>query len=112
MRDNILKDVYAQDKIELSSMDVQLGAIEDLVKRRMEIIQKYNYTDELNKLKLAIDTRMSFFTRLNNDIAPILKQLKDLGITDKADELKKVMDLNSESIKFGEINYKYASSIK
>jgi len=109
MRDDILKDVY---KVELSSMDVQLGAIEDLVKRRMEIIQKYNYTDELNKIKLAIDTRMSFFTRLNNDIAPILKQLTDLGVTDKAAELKKIMDLNSEHIKIDNSNLKNAQAIK
>ena len=30
MRDNILKDVYAQDKVELSAMDVELALFDDI----------------------------------------------------------------------------------
>ena len=30
MRDNILKDVYAQDKVELNSIEVKLGLVDDI----------------------------------------------------------------------------------
>ena len=95
-----------------NTIDVRLGAIDDLIKRRSEIVQKNNYSDEVSRLKLAIDSRRASFTRLNNDIAPVLKQLRDLGVTDKASELKKIMDLNSESIKLDESNLKNVQAIK
>lgn len=37
MRDNILKDVYAQDKVELSSIDVELAVGEDLRKSENDL---------------------------------------------------------------------------
>ena len=37
MRDNILKDVYAQDKVELSAMDVELSVGEDLRKSENDL---------------------------------------------------------------------------
>ena len=37
MRDNILKDVYANDKIELSSIDVKLGIIDELKASQVEV---------------------------------------------------------------------------
>ena len=32
MRDNILKDIYLNNKVELSAMDVQLGVMQDVQK--------------------------------------------------------------------------------
>jgi Trm5-related predicted tRNA methylase len=98
--------------ISLRSHNLELATFADLINRRAEIIQKYNYTDELNKLKMAIDTRTSNFIRLNSELEVMLKKLIDLGINDRSDELKKIIALNKESITSGSNYLKNLSIIK
>ena len=102
MRDNILKDVYAQDKVELSAIDVELSLIDDLNKlvarmkaidgALMKSVQKT--ITALNTFgKIQSDLSDGYLTAIadrddaNGDIKEALflidkisKQSKDLGI--------------------------------
>ena len=88
MRDNILKDVYAQDKVELSAMDVELASLKEL---DALIIQGNKEFDDgalnLTKVKQMIsDIKTNYkqasinYTNALKSSDDIIAQLKSLGI--------------------------------
>lgn len=100
MRDNILKDVYANDKVELSSIDVNLGAVDE-INTASQLIQK-QYDSVFQKAMLA-SSNINEGVKLGNKAfsdaqkfyqqgVKIEQQAKDLGIPIPAD-FKKSMDI-------------------
>ena len=97
MRDNILKDVYAQDKVELSAMDVELGMIQDY-ENKIELFRKENkqVVELINKVSSfksqfkALDKKLiSDFDKLKAEGDNIWKKSKELGLdNDPAFKLK------------------------
>jgi len=85
MRDDILKDIY---KVELSSMDVELGVKENLIGATKGVNEFSNNIDisikQLNEVKnsLNVDVRdlSSELNVLKKTISYIETQTKDLGI--------------------------------
>ena len=81
MRDNILKDVYAQDKIELSSMDVQLGLVDeskkylDLYKTTASYID--GVANRLEKTKKELDLKLKDFESFKTDGFSAINKYKD-----------------------------------
>ena len=45
MRDNILKDVYANDKVELSSIEVKLGSVDEINTASQLVQKQYDFLD-------------------------------------------------------------------
>jgi len=88
MRDDILKDIYLKDKVELSSMDVELGVKENLIGATKGVNEFSNNIDisikQLNEVKnsLNVDVRdlSSELNVLKKTISYIETQTKDLGI--------------------------------
>ena len=81
MRDNILKDVYAQDKVELSAMDVQLGLVDeskkylDLYKTTASYID--GVANRLEKTKKELDLKLKDFESFKTDGFSAINKYKD-----------------------------------
>ena len=100
MRDNILKDVYAQDKVELNSIEVKLGSVDE-INTASQLVQK-QYDLVFQKAMLALSNinegvklgNKAFFDaqKFYQQGVKIEQQAKDLGIPIPAD-FKKSMDI-------------------
>lgn len=100
MRDNILKDVYANDKVELSSIEVKLGSVDE-INTASQLVQK-QYDLVFQKAMLALSNinegvklgNKAFFDaqKFYQQGVKIEQQAKDLGIPIPAD-FKKSMDI-------------------
>ena len=73
MRDNILKDVYAQDKVELSAMDVELGTYDDVKKYLIEDNRgAMKAIDLANSAKKPAEDSLRLNKELLNKMEPFL----------------------------------------
>ena len=96
MRDNILKDIYLNNKVELSAMDVKLGVIQDAIKI-VDIAEKgfkegfleisFARTKAIPMIKTAIANAEKFL----NQFEETKKIAKELGVDLPADYLKQEM---------------------
>ena len=82
MRDNILKDVYANDKVELSSIDVKLAGVNDVEKMSLAVenllIQYTKTIDELKQkggmLLLEYNKVLNTAKSLGIDAEPLMRE--------------------------------------
>jgi hypothetical protein len=112
-----LKEIYKKintisPKVELAQVEIELSIIDDFQKERGDLIAKNNITNEIAKLIAISDYNRASFNRLLDKQKIALKQLTDLGLTEVANELKRYMALNSESIKNSERVISILQSIK
>ena len=88
MRDNILKDIYLNNKVELSAMDVELSDYVDVMGAYQQIEKNYNVILRETSiarltLKKAVDLIQQQQVLVNNfseNIVNFDKKAKDLGI--------------------------------
>ena len=88
MRDNILKDIYLNNKVELSSMDVELSDYVDVMGAYQQVEKNYNVILRETSiarltLKKAVDLIQQQQVLVNNfseNIVNFDKKAKDLGI--------------------------------
>lgn len=91
MRDNILKDIYLNNKVELSAIDVELGALQDLEKRveqfaleNKQVVDLIKSLDSVKNKFKQLDKKISGdFKLLRDDSEKLFKQASDLGIETK-----------------------------
>ena len=108
--DKIYKQLFST--VELKSEVISLSIIDDFQKERGDLIAKNNITNDIAKLIAISDYNQTAFSRLLDKQKIALKQLTDLGLTDVANELKKYMSLNEESIKKSEKTISVLQSLK
>jgi uncharacterized protein YaaW (UPF0174 family) len=111
---NTLQNVYNKlsDKTELAKHEVNLNIIDDFQKERGELLRKNDVDNQVAKLSAITDSKIASFTRLLERQTIVLKQITDLGLTDVANELKKYMALNVETIKISQRTLSILQSIK
>ena len=88
MRDNILKDIYLNNKVELSSMDVELALIDDLNKETENIIklasvfykQRNLIISEVKTAKTQAETYLSESKKIVDLLSNIKKKYNELGL--------------------------------
>jgi hypothetical protein len=88
MRDNILKDVYAQEKVELSSIEVKLSDYVEITGAYQQLEKNYNVILKETSiaratLKKAVDLiqqQQVLTDNFNKNIVSFDKKAKDLGI--------------------------------
>ena len=108
MRDNILKDVYANDKIELSSIEVKLGTIDDIAKL-LNISTNYigeasRVTENINKLWDVINSVVDDIDNMQTQLSNVDGKLANLGGFVQ-DSLKTISTLEQKAKELG-IDYK------
>ena len=81
MRDNILKDVYANDKVELNSIELQLGSVDDSKKYLDLYKTTASYIDgvanRLEKTKKELDLKLKDFESFKTDGFSAINKYKD-----------------------------------
>ena len=65
MRDNILKDIYLNNKVELSAMDVELSVVQNII----------DYSIKANKIVSDVDKIESEFTIAEKTILDLRKKI-------------------------------------
>ena len=88
MRDNILKDIYLNNKVELSSMDVELSDYVDVTGAYQQVEKNYNVIlretsiarATLKKAVELIQQQQVLANNFSENIVNFDKKAKDLGI--------------------------------
>ena len=88
MRDNILKDIYLNNKVELSSMDVELSDYVDVMGAYQQVEKNYNVILKetsiarltLKKAVELIQQQQVLVNNFSENIVNFDKKAKDLGI--------------------------------
>jgi hypothetical protein len=85
MRDNILKDIYANDKIELSSIEVKLALI-DKFRNEYNKIQSGNtakYVEQLQSIRTNVLKGIEQVGTYQEKIGKTIQGLNTIGLTDE-----------------------------
>ena len=81
MRDNILKDVYANQLVELNSIELQLGSVDDSKKYLDLYKTTASYIDgvanRLEKTKKELDLKLKDFESFKTDGFSAINKYKD-----------------------------------
>lgn len=88
MRDNILKDIYLNNKVELSAMDVELSDYVDVTGAYQQVEKNYNVILKetsiaratLKKAVELIQQQQALANNFSENIVNFDKKAKDLGI--------------------------------
>ena len=88
MRDNILKDIYLNNKVELSAMDVELSDYVDVTGAYQQVEKNYNVIlretsiarATLKKAVELIQQQQVLVNNFSENIVNFDKKAKDLGI--------------------------------
>lgn len=100
MRDNILKDVYAQDKVELSSIEVNLSVYDDIKKGMIEANRgAMKAIDLANAAKKPAADSLKLNLDLLNKFENFIQKIKELGIQNAQPEVEKGVLQVKENIK-------------
>ena len=100
MRDNILKDIYLNNKVELSAMDVELGTYDDVKKYLIEANRgAMKAIDLANSAKKPAEDSLRLNKELLNKMEDFIKKMKEIGITAPQVEVEKGVLQVKENIK-------------
>jgi len=80
---NNLEKIFSKLPVQLNSVSVELGAIDDLKKKLDKNIS--NFDSSLDKVRSMADNFVDLeedFSKISNEVSLIRKQLSDLGIDD------------------------------